>query len=606
MKFQSRSAALFPMMLASLAWAASVAVADTIDVPADHASITAAIAAAEDGDTIRVAPGTYVENIDYSGKAITITGHYVPGGDWSLVKDTVIDGSAAGSATDASTVTVKSGEGRDSVLHGFTITGGAGTQWVDPQFPDYTWHGGGGVFIFQSSPTIRHCVIAGNHLVHDGSADGAQGGGVLTYGGYPLIHNTIITANQAEYGGGLVVDYSGAEVRNTVVADNTVADTYGGGGIWTIGASTEPIEITNCTVAGNVSGSYGGGILVWNSTVSLRNSIVWGNEQPPDFSAVDVAGSGEITISFSDVEGGAEGVGNADLDPMFSDESVYLLDSRSPCVDAGDPAPEFDDPESPAAAGRALWPALGGLRNDMGAWGGPGAVAVNDPPPTVVYLPAAASIAGAAGSFFVTDVEVNNPGTRGLNYRFRWLPRDADNSDPVESAGLTLAPGATARYRNVLGEVFGVQDSVGALAVVADAESILVMSRTCNLTDDGTFGQAVPGVVADDLFVTGERARILLMAENEAYRSNLGVLNAGPNPIVIVWRLHDADGTALGAGAVELPPFGNTQVHRLFSAHAPVEGVYVDVWSTTSGAAFTCYGSVVDNRTNDPTTVLSR
>lgn len=593
------------LIVTTIAVAASPALATTIEVPGDFPSISEAIAATEDGDTIRVAPGTYVENIDFSGKAITVTSHYQPGGDRSLVKDTVIDGSGFSSAEAASTVTVKSGEGRDAVLHGFTITGGAGTRWVDPNFTDYTWHGGGGVFIFQSSPTIRHCVITGNQSINDGTMDGAQGGGVLTYGGYPLIHNTIITVNEAEYGGGLVVDYSGAEVLNTLVSNNTVADTYGGGGIWTIGASEDPIDITNCTVTDNVSGSYGGGILVWNSTVSVRNSIFWGNEYGDGFSTIDIAGTaGAIAVTYSNVEGGFAGEGNLNADPVFSDDSVAYLDPSSPCVDAGNPSPEFNDTEDPANAGSARWPAHGLLRNDMGAFGGPGSAGVSNPPPTVVFIPAAASIAGAAGSFFVTDVEINNPETQALSYRFQWLPKDTDNSDPVESDAFDLGPSATARYSNVLSEVLGIEDGAGALALVVEHGIPLVMSRTCNLTDEGTFGQALPGIPSRDLNRRAQRTRVLFMVENEKFRSNLGILNGSPFPVTVVWEMHAADGATLRTRSASLPAFGNTQINRLFGAFAPIEAAYVDVWTTTEGAAVTCYGSVIDNNTNDPTTIL--
>ena len=43
---------------------------------------------------------------------------------------------------------------------------------------------------------------------------------------------------------------------------------------------------------------------------------------------------------------------------------------------------------------------------------------------------------------------------------------------------------------------------------------------------------------------------------------------------------------------------------RLFASHQPIAAAYVDLWTTTSGGAFTCYGSVLDNATSDPTTVL--
>lgn len=54
-----------------------------------------------------------------------------------------------------------------------------------------------------------------------------------------------------------------------------------------------------------------------------------------------------------------------------------FLASDSPCVDAGNPNPAFNDVEDPASPGFPLWPAQGSLRNDMGFTGGPYAVALD-------------------------------------------------------------------------------------------------------------------------------------------------------------------------------------------------------------------------------------
>src|SRR5215470_16851505 len=110
----------------------------TFRVPSDRLTIQSAINDATDGDTVLVAPGTYSENIDFSGKAITVTSESGP-------QDTIID---AGNAD--SVVSFTSGEGRDSVLNGFTLKNGRPPSTRSPE--------GGGIRIQGSSPTITNNV----------------------------------------------------------------------------------------------------------------------------------------------------------------------------------------------------------------------------------------------------------------------------------------------------------------------------------------------------------------------------------------------------------------------------------------------------------------
>ncbi len=91
----------------------STAVADIINVgPGD--SLQAAINAAVNGDEIIVAPGTYFETINFLGKAVWLHSSDGP-------EVTIIDAQQTGIV-----VTCDSGEGADTILDGFTITGGKG------------------------------------------------------------------------------------------------------------------------------------------------------------------------------------------------------------------------------------------------------------------------------------------------------------------------------------------------------------------------------------------------------------------------------------------------------------------------------------------------
>ncbi len=223
------------------------------------------------------------------------------------------------------------------------------------------------------------------------------------------------------------------------------------------------------------------------------------------------------------------------------------------------------------------------------------------------FIPAAAFGPGAEGSFFVTDVEVSNVGQTSMTYQFAWLPRGQDNSSATLSQAYMLAANTTVRYPNILDELFGLEDVAGAVAVVADSEHVLLMSRTYNQPEDqeaGTFGQGLPGIAQTDMTPAGVRQRILFMTENEGFRANLGCQNGTPAPLRVTAELFRADGTLLETRTIDLLPWSNLQVNRIFGPHSPVDAGFVDVWSTTSGAAFYCYGSVGDNRSNDPTTIL--
>ena len=139
----------------------SIATATTLKVPSQYSTIQAAIVVSSNGDTVLVQPGTYVENINYNGKNIVVGSLILTTGDTSYISQTVIDGDSSDSV-----VTFKGGENSAAKLNGFTITNGYSNS-------------GGGIFFYNSSPSIFNTKIIGN-------ASGNDGGGIYCSNSNPI------------------------------------------------------------------------------------------------------------------------------------------------------------------------------------------------------------------------------------------------------------------------------------------------------------------------------------------------------------------------------------------------------------------------------------
>ncbi|MDA3814301.1 MAG: T9SS type A sorting domain-containing protein [Candidatus Cloacimonetes bacterium] len=110
-----------------------------------------------------------------------------------------------------------------------------------------------------------------------------------------------------------------------------------GGGISFLNSNP---TLYNVTLSGNSAISNGGGIYsTYNSYPNLVNCILWNNIPQEIYSSQDT-----ITVIYSDIQGGWEGEGNIDSDPLFVDitNEDYHLTENSPCIDAGDPNSPYD------------------------------------------------------------------------------------------------------------------------------------------------------------------------------------------------------------------------------------------------------------------------
>ncbi|MHC4718167.1 MAG: right-handed parallel beta-helix repeat-containing protein, partial [Planctomycetota bacterium] len=191
-----------------------------------YCSIQTAIDNAVDGGEIVVAPGTYYETIDFLGKAVWL--HSSDGPDV-----TIIDGTA-----NFHVVQCVSGEGPDTVLEGFTITGGIANG-------NYPHHTGGGMYNSGTSPTISNCIFSNN-------ASGG-GGGMANINGSPTVTDCTFQGNSARWGGagGMYNESSNPTVTDCTFSGNTSSgNDEGCGGMYN--ESSNP-TVTNCVFSGNAA-----------------------------------------------------------------------------------------------------------------------------------------------------------------------------------------------------------------------------------------------------------------------------------------------------------------------------------------------------------------
>jgi len=226
-----RASFLSALLSAVVAVSASATI---LNVPDDHETIAAAVASAEEGDTVLVQPGVYPESVDFDGKNITLASLYLTTDDEQYLESTVIDPQRV----NRSGVLFTSGETEDALLTGFTI------QNAQTDF-------GGGVYIRQSSPTVRKMLFRFNH------AEEAGGGLYVTTNASPLIEDCeFINNDAADVGGGLACyGNSTPTLRNLYFTDNTAAS-YGGG----LYANGSSLEMSNLTVQYGEAGRNGGGM----------------------------------------------------------------------------------------------------------------------------------------------------------------------------------------------------------------------------------------------------------------------------------------------------------------------------------------------------------
>lgn len=331
-------------------------------VPEDHPTIQSAINFAVSGDVVIVQPGIYKENINYEGKNIIVCSKFQDTQDRSYITSTIIDGKNSGSV-----INFESEETKTAKFIGFTILNGSGNG-----------HRGGGIFIYNASPTISDVIIKDNKAekfggglylynsnslienvtIKNNSSLGKKhgyGGGVYLSNSNPILNKLEIIDNKAnEFGGGIYIYNSNPELSKCVIAGNEVIGTeYGyGGGVYTQYSTSFWRNLTICDNLAKL-----GGAIYCNSfsNPKISNSILWNNS--PQEVCFHKFGDIKMTLSYTNIMNAEDGfktnnngslffkMGVINSDPKFkdADNRDYNLLEESPCIDTGDPAEEYFD-----------------------------------------------------------------------------------------------------------------------------------------------------------------------------------------------------------------------------------------------------------------------
>lgn len=257
----------------------------------DFSSIQTAIDSVSAGDTLNLAAETFTESITVD-KSLNIIG--------VGAESTIVQAASAQGIADDRVVNID--PGISVTIQDLTIRYGKAKQGV--------------------MPPVSFC------------------GGIENDGNLSLLQVILTKNSSTAYGGG-ICNSGTLDITNSIISENVSGD---GGGIRNDGDAS----LINVTIFNNSAPTYNGGGVYNIGTITIANSILWGNSA--DQSSDQIYNSASSMISYTDIQDsggsgtgwdtslGTDGGGNIDADPLFVDptSSDLHLSVVSPAIDAGD------------------------------------------------------------------------------------------------------------------------------------------------------------------------------------------------------------------------------------------------------------------------------
>jgi hypothetical protein len=234
-------------------------------------------------------------------------------------------------------------------------------------------------------------------------------------------------------------------------------------------------------------------------------------------------------------------------------------------------------------------------------------------------VPAAANVAGAFGTRWLTSFSVFNPQlTYPLKVSVVFLPTGGGQAKEVL---ISVPANGTWYTDNALRDLYGINSGTGALLLATFPEdnptvpnnviarSFLVTTNTFNDASSGTYGQTIPGTFTglQDVDTDGITAIAhgIKNLSSQGWRTNIGAVNLGRCSVTLFVSVYNQSGqTILNNAAFSVPPMGHVQDSLPVEVNGgSVEFVLQDACANdpSKSAVVFPYTSTIDQYSGDPT-----
>jgi len=210
---------------------------------------------------------------------------------------------------------------------------------------------------------------------------------------------------------------------------------------------------------------------------------------------------------------------------------------------------------------------------------------------------------GAHSSQWRSDLTLICPGASAAN-----VILTAKTSGGTRTKNISVSAGGTLRWKDVLVSLFGFGSGSGVSGTVAitSSQPLEILSRAYSEGSGGTTGQFIPGLSAGDGITPSRDGLIGNILQTDDFRTNLGAINMGDTSVTIRITLYDTHGAKLGSSlTMNLNAYEFKQIDRVLDkvGVGNKDLAYARLEVTSSGGEAWAYASVIDNHTNDPTTI---